>query len=347
MDRSAGSETIERAARAAVADNLLSVRNLSISFNSGSGWVPTLSNVSLDVKPGEVVGIVGESGCGKSLTALSILGLLPRRGCQRTGQILFEGRDLVPLGESAMRKVRGRRIGMIFQEPMSALDPVFTVGDQIAETVRTHFPVSRSEARERAIESLAAVGIPSPRNCAAMYPMSLSGGMRQRVMIAMALVCEPRLLIADEPTTALDVTIQAQIVDLLLELGSRTGTAILFITHNLGLVAESCARMLTMYAGQVVEDGPVEEILNRPFHPYTAGLLASLPHVEQRKTRLPSIPGRVPSPHEMPAGCRFEPRCTYALPECRSPQTLERVGHEGRHVRCWRHEILALAGATA
>ncbi len=194
-----------------------------------------------------------------------------------------------------MRQVRGRRIGMIFQEPMSALDPVFTVGDQIAETVRTHFKVSRREANERAVEALAAVGIPGPRNCANMYPMSLSGGMRQRVMIAMALVCEPRLLIADEPTTALDVTIQAQIVDLLLELGSRTGTAILFITHNLGLVAESCARMLTMYAGQVVEDGPVEEILSRPFHPYTAGLLASLPHIEQRKSRLPSIPGRVPS----------------------------------------------------
>lgn len=326
-------------------ENLLSVRNLSISFNSGSGWLQTLKDVSLDVRPGEVVGIVGESGCGKSLTALSILGLLPRRGCQRTGQILFEGRDLVPLGESAMRQVRGRRIGMIFQEPMSALDPVFTVGDQIAETVRTHFSVSRNEAWERAVASLDAVGIAGARNCASMYPMSLSGGMRQRVMIAMALVCEPRLLIADEPTTALDVTIQAQIMDLLLELGQRTGTALLFITHNLGLVAESCARMLTMYAGQVVEDGPVEEILSRPLHPYTAGLLGSLPHIGQRKSRLPSIPGRVPSAHEMPPGCRFSPRCTYGLPPCEQPQALEQIGN--RHVRCWRHNELDLVGATA
>jgi peptide/nickel transport system ATP-binding protein len=346
MDRGVVSAEAERPAPGkAVSENLLSVRNLSISFNNGSGWLQTLKDVSLDVKPGEVVGIVGESGCGKSLTALSILGLLPRRGCQRTGQILFNGRDLVPLGESAMRQIRGRHIGMIFQEPMTALDPVFTVGDQITETVRTHFPVSRREARERAVASLDAVGIAGPRSVLSMYPMSLSGGMRQRVMIAMALVCEPRLLIADEPTTALDVTIQAQIMDLLLELGQRTGTAILFITHNLGLVAESCARMLTMYAGQVVEDGPVEEILSRPLHPYTAGLLGSLPHIEQRKTRLPSIPGRVPSAHEMPSGCRFAPRCTYVQPPCREPQMLSQVGV--RHVRCWRHGVLALAGATA
>ena len=206
-------------------ESLLTVRDLSVSFHDGNNLQQVLKDVSLDVRPHETVGIVGESGCGKSLTALSILGLLPRRGCLRTGQILFEGRDLVQLSEAEMRRVRGRRIGMIFQEPMSALDPVFTVGDQIAETVRTHFPVSRREANERAVEALAAVGIPSPRNCVSMYPMSLSGGMRQRVMIAIALACEPRLLIADEPTTALDVTIQAQIMDLLLELGSRTGTA--------------------------------------------------------------------------------------------------------------------------
>jgi peptide/nickel transport system ATP-binding protein len=345
MDRGSLREADRLPADGPVPDNLLSVRNLSISFNNGGGWLQTLKDVSLDVRPAEVVGIVGESGCGKSLTALSILGLLPRRGCRREGKILFEGRDLVPLGESAMRQVRGRRIGMIFQEPMSALDPVFTVGDQIAETVRTHFSVSRKEGWERAVAALDAVGIPGARNCASLYPMSLSGGMRQRVMIAMALVCEPRLLIADEPTTALDVTIQAQIVELLLELGSRTGTAILFITHNLGLVAESCARMLTMYAGQVVEDGPVEEILTRPWHPYTAGLLGSLPHAAQRKTRLPSIPGRVPSAHEMPPGCRFVPRCGFALPPCEKPQELERLGD--RHVRCWRHNELSLAGATA
>ena len=325
---------------------LLDIRELCVSFRDDEGWTQVLKNVSLTVRPGETVGVVGESGCGKSLTALSILGLLPpRRNCQRTGQILFEGRDLVTLSESEMRRVRGRHIGMIFQEPMSALDPVFTVGSQISETVRMHFPVSRREADERAVAALASVGIPSARNCAAMYPMSLSGGMRQRVMIAMALVCEPKLLVADEPTTALDVTIQAQIMDLLLELGQRTGTAILFITHNLGLVAESCARMLTMYAGQVVEDGPVEPILNRPLHPYTAGLLGSLPKQASPKSRLPSIPGRVPSPTEMPAGCRFGPRCGYAEPPCEEPQHLVSAGD--RHVRCRRYNELVLAGADA
>jgi peptide/nickel transport system ATP-binding protein len=327
------------------AEPLLSVRNLSVSFNDGDRWQQVLNDVSLDVHPGEFVGIVGESGCGKSLTALSILGLLPRRDCARTGQILFEGGDLVQYREAAMRRVRGRRIGMIFQEPMSALDPVFTVGDQITETVRTHFRVSRHEARERAVAALAAVGISSPRSCVTMYPMSLSGGMRQRVMIATALVCEPRLLIADEPTTALDVTIQAQIMDLLIELGSRTGTALLFITHNLGLVAENCARMLTMYAGQVVEDGPVDDILARPLHPYTAGLLGSLPRQRHRKSKLPSIPGRVPSAHEMPAGCRFGPRCEHAEPRCGKPQAL--FARDARHVRCCRHTSLVLPGAVA
>jgi peptide/nickel transport system ATP-binding protein len=329
--------------QATAAEQLLAVRDLSVAFNDGSDWYGVLKDVSLNVMAGETVGIVGESGCGKSLTALSILGLLPRRGCRRTGQILFEGRDLVRFGEADMRRVRGRRIGMIFQEPMSALDPVFTVGHQITETVQAHFRVSAREARERAVAALEAVGIPSPRNCAAMYPMSLSGGMRQRVMIAMALVCEPRLLIADEPTTALDVTIQAQIVDLLQELSQRTGTALLFITHNLGLVAECCSRMLTMYAGQVIEDGPVDEILSRPLHPYTAGLLGSLPQQRHRKSKLPSIPGRVPSPREMPAGCRFAPRCSYVEAPCREPQALEVRGE--RHVRCWRSDALVLPGA--
>jgi len=323
---------------------LLEVRDLCVSFRDEAGWQRMLDNVSLTVAGGEVVGIVGESGCGKSLTALSILGLLPRRGCLRTGEIRFEGRDIARFGEVEMRRVRGRRIGMIFQEPMSALDPVFTVGDQIAETVRTHFPVTRHEAGERAVAALSDVGIAAPRDCAAMYPMSLSGGMRQRVMIAMALVCEPRLLIADEPTTALDVTIQAQIVELLLDLGRRTGTAILFITHNLGLIAESCTRMLTMYAGQVVEDGLVEEILTRPLHPYTAGLLESLPHRRLRKSKLSAIPGRVPSSRDMPVGCRFSPRCRYAIAGCREPQAL--VSDGGRQVRCLRHRELHLAGAA-
>jgi peptide/nickel transport system ATP-binding protein len=264
--------------------------------------------------------------------------------------MLFEGRDLAKLSERDMREVRGRRISMVFQEPMSALDPVFTVGDQILETVRSHFTVGRREARERAVEALAAVGIASPRQAVAMYPSSLSGGMRQRVMIAMALVCEPRLLVADEPTTALDVTIQAQIMDLLLDLGQRTGTAILFITHNLGLVAESCRRVLTMYAGQIVEDGPVRDILARPLHPYTAGLLASIPQSGQRKTMLPSIPGRVPSVYEMPPGCRFAPRCAHVEQPCLTPQVMvasPHTRHDNRHVRCRRSGELALPGAAS
>jgi peptide/nickel transport system ATP-binding protein len=326
-------------------DRLLVVRDLCVSLRDEVGWHEVLNNVSLDVRSGEVVGIVGESGCGKSMTALSILSLLPRRNCRRTGQIVFEGTDIAAFSDRRMRAIRGRRISMIFQEPMSALDPVFTVGEQISETLRTHFGVSRHEAFERTVDALAAVGIASPRNCAQMYPMSLSGGMRQRVMIAMALVCEPRLLIADEPTTALDVTIQAQIMDLLLELGRRTGTAILFITHNIGLVAESCRRMVTMYAGQVVEDGPVDAILSRPYHPYTAGLLASIPHQSQRKSKLPSIPGRVPAPNDMPAGCRFRPRCAYAEDRCHEPQAL--VARGDRHVRCRRSNALSLTGASA
>jgi peptide/nickel transport system ATP-binding protein len=322
---------------------LLDVRDLCVSFRDEAGWVEMLNHVAFTVKRGETLGIVGESGCGKSLTALSVMGLLPKRDCRRTGNILFEGSDLGALTEAGMRRVRGRQIGMVFQEPMSALDPVFTVGDQIAETVRTHFPVSAREAKERAVHALESVRIAGPAGVATMYPMSLSGGMRQRVMIAMALVCEPKLLIADEPTTALDVTIQAQIMELLLELGRRTGTALLFITHNLGLIAESCDRMLTMYAGEVVEDGPVEAILRRPLHPYTGGLLDSLPGRRAPKSRLSSIPGRVPSSREMPVGCRFGPRCTYALAACDEPQRLRAV--DERQVRCVRADSLALAGA--
>jgi peptide/nickel transport system ATP-binding protein len=345
--RPAMSDVLEasRAAETVAADTLLAAQSLSVSFRDEDGWTGVLKDVSFTIRRNEIVGIVGESGCGKSLTALSILNLLPLRGCKRTGAIMFEGQNLAALGESEMRRVRGRKIGMIFQEPMSALDPVFTVGDQIVETLRTHFPLTRAQALERAVAALASVGIAAPGECATMYPMSLSGGMRQRVMIAMALVCEPQLLIADEPTTALDVTIQAQIMDLLVDLGRRTGTAILFITHNLGLVAESCNRMLTMYAGQVVEDGPVEDILARPLHPYTAGLLRSLPNQQVRKSRLASIPGRVPSPKEMPAGCRFGPRCDFAEPECHVPQLLTAAGE--RHVRCRRAGDLRLSGAVA
>ena len=323
---------------------LLEISQLRISFAAARGWVEVLSDVSLSVRAGEVVGIVGESGCGKSVTALSIMGLLPRRTSRMSGRIDFEGQDLLALDERGMRAVRGRRIGMVFQEPMSALDPVFPVGEQIAETLRAHGKVSRREAAARAVAALEQVGIAEPARCAALYPASLSGGMRQRVMIAIALACEPRLLIADEPTTALDVTIQAQIIDLLLQLGQRTGTAILFITHDLGVVAESCTRMLTMYAGQVVEDGAVADVLARPMHPYSSGLLRSLPRLSARRGVLPAIPGRVPAAGEMPEGCRFAPRCRFADRPCEAPQPV--VGWPQRQVRCVRAGALDLPGAA-
>jgi peptide/nickel transport system ATP-binding protein len=328
-----------------VTNELLAVEGLSISFATGAGWAEVVRDVSFAVGPGETVGIVGESGCGKSVTALSVLGLLPRRTARVTGRIGFEGIDLLTLDEPTLRRVRGKRIGMIFQEPMTALDPVFTVGAQIDETVRTHLKLGRRAARERTVEALAAVGIAAPRHCADQYPMSLSGGMRQRVMIAMALVCEPRLVIADEPTTALDVTVQAQIIELLLELGRRTGTALLFITHDLGVVAQSCTRMVTMYAGEVVEEAAVDDVLEHPLHPYSSGLLRSLPRLSARKSRLPSIGGRVPSAADMPAGCRFAPRCAYAVDACALPQTLESAG--AHRVRCCRHAALSLPGAVA
>ena len=323
---------------------LLSVEGLRVSFATGGGWAETVSDVSLAVHPGEVVGIVGESGCGKSVTALAIMGLLPRRTTRVTGRVLFEGNDLLAQNDRAMRRVRGRRIGMVFQEPMSALDPVFPVGEQIAETLRRHLGLSRRAARASAADALADVGIASPAHCAGLYPADLSGGMCQRVMIAIALACEPRLLIADEPTTALDVTIQAQIIDLMLALGQRTGTAILFITHDLGVVAESCSRVLTMYAGQVVEDGATDDVLARPKHPYSSGLLRCLPRLSVPGALLPSIPGRVPARDEMPPGCRFAPRCGFSTAPCDQPQPLLAEAH--RRVRCVRHAALALPGAA-
>jgi peptide/nickel transport system ATP-binding protein len=322
---------------------LLDVRGLGISFLIGGGSVQATQDVSFSVQPGERVGIVGESGCGKTITGLSLLGLLPRATTRVAGQAMFEGENLVGLPLSRMRHVRGRKISMIFQEPMSALDPVFTIGQQIGETILTHFKVDKKQARERAIEALASVGIPSPARVHDSYPHQLSGGMRQRAMIAIALVCEPRLLIADEPTTALDVTIQAQIIDLLMELSAKQGTALLFITHDLGVIAETCTRMITMYAGQVVEDAPVDSALVRPRHPYTSGLLRSLPRLSARGAVLPSIAGRVPTLRDMPAGCRFAERCAHRQESCAAPQVIEQAG--AHSVRCWRQTDLVLPGA--
>jgi len=328
---------------------MLEVRDLSISFLTAQGRVQVTRQLNFSIAPGERLGVVGESGCGKTVTGLSVLRLLPERQALIEGQILMQGRDLAQLPETQMRAVRGRDIAMIFQEPMTALDPVFSVGEQISEAYRAHFPVSRAEARERAIDALARVGIPLPARRHDEYPHQFSGGMRQRVMIAMALICEPKLLIADEPTTALDVTVQAQITDLLRDLSDRAGTALMFITHDLGVVAEVCTRMLTMYAGEIVEDAPVDAALLRPRHPYTSGLLRSLPRLAQRRQVLPSIRGRVPSPTEMPAGCRFRARCDHALPACDQAQSIHQLGttpSDNHLARCGRAADLVLPGVV-
>jgi peptide/nickel transport system ATP-binding protein len=326
--------------------NLLSVNKLGVSFHTREGERAITRDISFDVKAGERIGIVGESGCGKSITGLALLGLLPKLATSVNGEILIDGNDINAMSERQLRKIRGRQIAMIFQEPMSALDPVFTIGYQIGEAIRTHFKVGAREARERSIDVLAKVGIPSPARRHDEYPHQLSGGMRQRAMIAIALACEPRLLIADEPTTALDVTIQAQIIDIILQLSDMSGTALIFITHDLGVVAETCQRVLTMYAGQVVEDAATDDVLVRPRHPYTSGLMRSLPKLSARKAVLPSIPGRVPSSDSMPSGCRFAPRCSYALPPCHEEQAL--LVAEGDHmVRCWRHAELQLPGTLS
>ena len=296
---------------------LLSLRDLRTWFHTPAGVARAVDGVSLDVAPGETVGVVGESGCGKSVTALSILRLIQRPGRIEAGsRIEFEGRDLLALSDREIRHVRGNRIAMIFQEPMTALNPVFTVGDQIAEVVRVHGTGTRADAWARAVEMLTLMGIPSPAQRAREYPHQLSGGMRQRVMIAMALVMNPALVVADEPTTALDVTIQAQILELLADLQQRLGTSILLITHDLGVVAETVSRVVVMYGGEVVEEAPVGEIFAHPHHPYTEGLMRAMPRVGERRERLAVIPGTVPPSTAWPSGCRFRDRCPYAWERC-------------------------------
>ena len=331
-------------AAGASARPLISVRGLGIRFKTAQGVWQATRKIDFDVAPGERVGIVGESGCGKTITGLSLLRLLPNNLAGIDGSILFGATDLASCSTSALRQIRGKRIAMIFQEPMSALDPVFTVGHQIAETLRIHTKVSKDEARKQTIEMLRRVGIASPERRIDDYPHQLSGGMRQRVMIAAALICGPQLLIADEPTTALDVTVQAQILELLRDLSVTSKTALMLITHDLGVVAETCTRIITMYAGEVIEDAPVDDVLIKPLHPYTSGLLRSLPHLSPRRGKLPSIPGRVPSITEMPNGCRFKARCPYAADGCDAEQELQDAGG-GRKVRCWRFKELDLPGA--
>ncbi len=312
---------------------LLKVQDLSVTFDSAQGPLCAVDSISFSIDKGKVLGIVGESGCGKSVTALSIMRLLRPPGKSHGGPIRFAGEDLLSLPESTMRTLRGNRISMIFQEPMTALNPVFTTGAQVAEVVRKHKGKSRKEAMAAAVSLFRRVGIPSPHTRVHNFPHQMSGGMRQRVMIAMALACEPDLLIADEPTTALDVTIQAQILALLRELQQSASMGILLITHDLGVVAETCDNVLVMYAGRIVESAPVVDLFQTPYHPYTAGLLASIPRPESHGTRLREIPGMVPPLHDLPTGCKFQDRCFKASDTCREREP-ELVSIQGSAVRC-------------
>ncbi len=296
---------------------LLSIEDLKTWFYTDDGVARAVDGVSYSIRPGETLGVVGESGCGKSVTAMSILQLVPTPpGKYVGGEILFKGENLLEKSEAKMRKIRGKEISVIFQEPMTSLNPVFRVGDQIGESLRLHEGMTKAEARERSIELLKQVGIPSPEQRIDEYPHQLSGGMKQRVMIAIALACNPSLLIADEPTTALDVTIQAQILELLRDLQREKGMAILMITHDLGVVAENADHVVVMYAGKVVESAPVEELFENPKHPYTVGLFRSLPRLDQESERLEVIEGNVPNPLQFPSGCKFRPRCPHASETC-------------------------------
>jgi peptide/nickel transport system ATP-binding protein/oligopeptide transport system ATP-binding protein len=301
--------------------SLLEVRSLSTHFFTEEGVVRAVENVSFEIHPGEILGLVGESGCGKSVTGLSILKLIPiPPGKIVSGEILFDGRNLLELEEKDMESVRGNEISMIFQEPMTSLNPVFTIGDQIMEAILLHQEKDKLEARRRTIEILDKVRIPSPETRIDAYPHQLSGGMRQRVMIAMALSCQPKLLIADEPTTALDVTIQAQVLQLLKEIQREMGMAVMLITHDLGVVAEIVDRVAVMYAGRILESGPIEAIFERVRHPYTQGLLHSIPQLEEKRKRLNAIPGQVPNPMALPVGCKFHPRCPLMIEACKEKE---------------------------
>ncbi|WP_019913280.1 ABC transporter ATP-binding protein [Paenibacillus sp. HW567] len=317
---------------------ILKIEDLHTHFFTDHGEVPAVDGVDLYINPGEVLGVVGESGCGKSVTSLSILKLVPTPpGRIVGGRILLMGQDIVPLKEKEMRKIRGNSVSMIFQEPMTSLNPLFTVGQQIIESVRLHRGLSRKDAREHAVDMLRKVGIPRAEAIIDEYPHQLSGGMRQRVMIAMSISCSPGLLIADEPTTALDVTIQAQILDLIRRLNEEQGTAVMLITHDLGVVAEMCHRVAVMYAGKVVEEGSVRDIFKNPLHPYTQGLIESVPRMGETRERLYSIPGNVPILSKDMQGCRFAPRCPKVMEICRQSLPLLTLQEERHGCRCWLH----------
>ena len=331
-----------------MAEPLLKVTDLIVDFKTRAGNARVLDHISLEVAEGEILGIVGESGCGKSMTALSIMGLIPSPPGQITsGSIMLAGQELVGLDHDALRKIRGKEIGMIFQEPMTSLNPVFTVGDQIAEAVQLHEGVTAKAAAARAVEMLKSVEIPEAEMRANAYPHQLSGGMRQRVMIAMALSCRPRVLIADEPTTALDTTVQAQIFDLLQDLQDDMGTAIIMITHDMGAIAEMADQVAVMYAGKVVEKGRVETVLSKPDHPYTKGLITCVPHLSANpspvRERLMEIPGVVPALTDLGNGCAFAPRCAVALDKCRHESPSLKASQTDHLAACWVAESKAVA----
>ena len=317
-------------------EKILEVQDLSTSFKTERGWLKAIDGVSFDVYSGEMLGIVGESGCGKSVTSQSILRLYEEKSTTRySGTVSFDGKNLFDLPEKEMQKIRGQEISMVFQDALSSLNPVFTVGNQIMESLRIHQDMGKKEDKEKAIDLLDQVGIPDPQRRFYQYPFELSGGMRQRVMIAVALACGPRILIADEPTTALDVTIQAQIMDLIVDMNRKLQMGVMLITHDLAVVAETCQRLIVMYLGQIVEEGSVEDIFDRPIHPYTRGLMASVPRLDTgRDERLYQIKGTVPLLSQIPEGCRFAPRCPYATEECsRKMPELKSFGN-GQKARC-------------
>jgi oligopeptide/dipeptide ABC transporter ATP-binding protein len=325
-------------------DALLEIRDLVVAFPGRDGVeIPVVRGLSLEVGRGEMVGLVGESGCGKSMTSLAVLGLVPPPGRIAGGSIRFDGRELVGLSEAALRTVRGRRVGLVFQEPAAALNPVLTAGQQVVEAIRAHRRISVADARRRAVDLLSRLALPEPERKLRDYPHQLSGGQRQRVLLAIALAAGPDLLIADEPTTALDVTVQAQVLELLADLRRELGLSVLLITHDLAVVAGSCDRIAVAYAGKVVEEGRVRDLFAAPLHPYSRGLLASVPRLGRPGPRggLPSIPGQVPSPASLPPGCAFHPRCAERRPECSVVDPERREVAPGRAARC------VLVGAEA
>jgi peptide/nickel transport system permease protein len=327
------------------AENLLEVHNLSVEFINEQGALTVVQDVSFDLKQGEILGLVGESGSGKTVTSLAIMRLIPSPpGRIASGSVWFDGKDMLSLSLPELRKMRGNDMAMVFQDPMTSLNPAFTIGDQLVEAIRLHQPLKKDAAKTRAVELLDLVGIPDPQRRMKDYPHQFSGGMRQRALLAVALSCEPKLLIADEPTTALDVTVQAQILDLLRKLQREMGMSVIFVTHDLGVVADLCDRVAVMYAGQIVEQASVSELFAHPQHPYTEGLMGAIPQLAANAGRLDSIPGVVPNAANMPTGCRFHPRCPYAVDACLEPVSLEPTG-DGRLARCIRVTELDLRGA--